>query len=58
MTEIGMDLGDKRYSGGWQSGMDLSEMHWLSVSNTTSMNFIWFSMILFHLLLSTIITST
>ena len=33
MTEIGMDFGNGSYSGGWQSGMDLSEMHWCLVSN-------------------------
>ena len=27
VTEIGTDLGDGRYSGGWQSRTDLSEMH-------------------------------
>ena len=33
MTGIGMDFGDGRYSGGWQSRTDLSEMHQCSVSN-------------------------
>ena len=27
MTEIGMDFGNGRYSGGWQSGTALLEMH-------------------------------
>ena len=27
VMEIGMDFGDERYSGGWQSGTDLSEIH-------------------------------
>ena len=27
VTEIGMDFGNGRYSGGWRSRMDLSEMH-------------------------------
>ena len=36
MTEIGMDFGNGKYSGGWWSGTDLSEIHRRSVSNTTS----------------------
>ena len=35
VTEIGMDLGNGRYSRGWRSGMDLSEIHWWLVSNST-----------------------
>ena len=27
VMEIGTDFGDGRYSGEWQSGTDLSEMH-------------------------------
>ena len=42
VTEIGMDLGDRRYSRGWWSRMDLSEMHQWSVSNSFIVIFLYF----------------
>ena len=36
VMEIGWTLEQKRYSGGWWSGTDLSEIHWWSISNKWS----------------------
>ena len=39
VSEIGMDFGDRMYSGGWWSRTDLSEIHWRLVSHTIARSF-------------------